>query len=213
LAAAFIIFIMASTALRVSRNATIDYEPAAQDEDLSTTAKILDTFTGNDNEMFDTLANLVSVYPERNGFKPWSLVTDIFIRAIPRVIVKEKPLESPDEFIVTLWPEHYRVSRGSAASSIFGSFYIYGGTAAVFMLSFLTGTFLKALWRWYCLNPKNINIILLYAFVPSITVVFLRGTVTDTLGRLFFTVLPMIGAIKYWGSLRVPAPTRKLRSR
>jgi oligosaccharide repeat unit polymerase len=162
------------------------------------TKTLLDTFTSNDNEMFDSLANIIQVYPSRNQFRPLSIVTDVLIRAIPRTVFKDKPLESADEFIVTMWPEHYRVSHGSAAISILGAFYIYGGNPAVVVLSFALGVLLNGLWHWYRKSSNNINVILVYAFVPSLTVILLRGSAPDTIARMFFTLFPILLAIKWW---------------
>jgi hypothetical protein len=161
-------------------------------------ASLAQTFTRDDNEMFDTMANLMSVVPDQIPYQPLGLVTDILTRALPRGLYPDKPLEVNDQLVVALWPEHYRVSKASAASSIFGLFYLYGGFVGVFLSGLAIGILLNQTWKWYLSNAGNLNAILLYAFVPGFVVILLRGTTTDTLTRMFFLVMPMVVAQRYW---------------
>lgn len=150
------------------------------------------TFTKDDSEMFDTFCNLVEVVPDRIEFHPFGIFTDIGIRVLPRVLFPNKPLELPDRLIVVLWPHHYRINRASAAFSILGHYYMYGGIMGVIIGGFLMGVLLRQTWTWYLSHRGNLNAILLYSFVPAFVVLLWRGTVPDTLGRMVFTVLPMV---------------------
>jgi len=150
------------------------------------------TFTKDDSEMFDTFCNLVSVVPSTLPFHPFGLFSDISIRALPRILFPDKPLEWSDELIVTLWPQHYRLSRASSASSIFGNFYLYGGIPAIAFWSFIMGISFRQTWNWYLIYENNLNAILLYSLVPSLVIVLWRGTVTGLLGHMFFTVVPLV---------------------
>ena len=98
-----------------------------------------ETFAGGDDEMFDTLANMLSVVPKRVPYQPSRAVIDLAIRALPRTLYPNKPLEMNDQVIVALWPQHYQYSRAAAADSIFGNFYLYGGILAVAVGAFCTG--------------------------------------------------------------------------
>jgi oligosaccharide repeat unit polymerase len=160
------------------------------------------SFTQQDDEMFDTLANIISVVPSRIPYQPEAVLTDIGTRAIPRSVYPDKPLEANDQFVSFMWPLHYRAVRASAASSIFGNFYLYGGVLGVAIGSFVIGTLLRQTWNWVKASGSNINAILIYSFVPSLIVMLLRGTVSETLTRVFFMVLPIMLAQRYWGRAR-----------
>lgn len=160
------------------------------------------TFGGNDNEMFDTLANTLSVVPDRIPYQPWGLITDLAIRALPRTLYPDKPLEVSDQLIVALWPEHYQRTRASSANSIFGNLYLYGGIVGVALGAFSIGAILNQSWKSYLRNSGNLNAIVLYAFVPGFVVILLRGTITDMFTRMLFFVLPLILAQRYWGGMR-----------
>lgn len=168
------------------------------------------TFAGNDDEMFDTLANTLSVVPDRIPYQPWGLITDLAIRALPRSLYPNKPLEVSDQFIVALWPEHYQRTRASAANSIFGNLYLYGGMVGVALGAFCIGVIFNQSWKWYLRNSGNLNAILLYALVPGFVVILLRGTVTDMFTRMLFLVVPLVLAQHYWGKMRraTPPPRR-----
>jgi len=192
--AAGLILLVFFAFLRTFRNAT-----ATGHRDIKSTKIYTDpgmalasTFTKDDSEMFDTFCNLVTAVPSKLPYQPLGLVRDIGIRLLPRVIYPEKPLELPDQVIVVLWPAHYRSSRASSASSILANFYQWGGVFAVCIAAFGMGILMRSLWRWYMAFSNNLHAILLYSFVPALVVILWRGTVTDTLGRMFFTVLPMI---------------------
>lgn len=180
--------------LREFRNASITGQRQVQSVSmLSDPLKgLASTFTKDDSEMFDTFCNLVTVVPSELPFHPFGMIRDIAIRVLPRVLFPQKPLELPDQVVVILWPEHYKLSRASSASSILANFYLWGGIVAVAICAFFMGIFLRSVWIWYVAHQDNLNAILLYSFVPSLVVILWRGTVTDTLGRMFFTVLPMI---------------------
>jgi hypothetical protein len=192
LAGLFLLFIFAL--LREVRNSAAVGRQHLQDSVILTDPgkALASTFTKDDSEMFDTFCNLVSVVPSSLPYHPFGLFTDISIRALPRILFPDKPLEWSDELIVTLWPQHYRLSRASSASSIFGNFYLYGGIPAVAFWSFLMGISFRQTWSWYLSHDNNLNAILLYSLVPSLAVVLWRGTVTGLLGHMFFTVVPLV---------------------
>jgi hypothetical protein len=159
---------------------------------------LAETFTQDDDEMFDTMANLISMVPSRIPYQPLGIILDLVTRALPRAIFPDKPMEVNDQLIIALWPMHYLSSKASAASSIFGLFYLYGGPIGVGIAGLAIGVLLNQIWQWYLARSGNLNAILLYSFVPGFVVVLLRGTITDTLTRMFFTVMPLVVAEMYW---------------
>lgn len=191
---ASIVMLIAFAFLREFRNVSVTGEHAVASTTLLTdpAAALASTFTKDDSEMFDTFCNLISVVPSRLPFQPFGPFTDVAIRALPRVLFPDKPLESPDQLVVTLWPEHYKLSRASSAFSILGQYYLYGGVIGVAVGAFAMGALLRQTWIWLLRHRNNLNAILLYSFVPSFTVILWRGTVTDTLCRTIFTIIPLV---------------------
>jgi hypothetical protein len=167
------------------------------------------TFTQDDNEMFDTMANILSVVPSQLGFRPAGVVTDLVTRILPRPLFPDKPPETNDRLIMTLWPWHYRLSRASSASSLFGEFYLYGGLIGVGFGALAIGALFSGVWRWYRANAANPNAILIYAFVPALVIILLRGTIPDTMSRMCFTVFPLVLGQLLW----CKASRRKTHSR
>ncbi len=191
---ATVVLLIGFAFLREFRNSTALGHKSVESATLLTDpgAALASTFTKDDSEMFDTFCNLTSVVPSRIPFQPFGIVTDIGTRALPRLLFPDKGLELPDQFIVALWPAHYKLSRASSAFSILGHYYMYGGILGVAMGAFVMGLLLRQTWLWYLAQNNNLNAILLYSFVPSFAVILWRGTVTDTLGRMVFTVLPLV---------------------
>jgi hypothetical protein len=191
---ATILLLIGFAFLREFRNKTATGRQSVKSATLLTDPgkALASTFTKDDSEMFDTFCNLVTVVPSRLPFQPFGVFTDIGTRALPRLLFPDKGLELPDQFVVTLWPEHYKLSRASSAFSILGHYYMYGGILGVAIGAFSMGLLLRQTWLWYLAHSNNLNAILLYSFVPSFVVILWRGTVTDTLGRMVFTVVPLV---------------------
>lgn len=191
-----LLFLILSSALREFRDA----DSAASGKSFmdNPLESVMKTFTKNDDEMFDTIANILTVVPQQLPYQPLGLVTDLSSRVLPRSLYPDKPLEVTDQFIVKLWPWHYRLSRASAASSVFGEFYLYAGLAGVVLGNFLIGSLFSGVWRWYRANRTNSNVILLYAFVPALVVVLLRGTIPDTLTRMVYYFFPLLLGPAVW---------------
>jgi hypothetical protein len=188
-----------STLLREMRNAPRkDLFADAGDVD-DARQSLAGTFSsGGDDEMFDTLAIVSSIVPSKLPYDPLAVITDLTSRVLPRTLFPNKPMEATDKAVIVLWPQRYQRSRGSAASSILGNFYVYGGVAAVAIGCFGIGVLLNQIWKWYLGNSNNLNAILLYSFVPGLVVVLLRGTTVDTLDRMFYLVLPLVVQQIYW---------------
>lgn len=152
----------------------------------------LSTFSQDDDEMFDTLANIVEFVPAHIPFRNLGAITDIGIRVMPRILFPGKPLEMNDQLNATLWPQRWARTRGSAASSLIGYFYLDSGFLSVAVGMFLIGAVLRAAWEWYLRHPKNMGVILLYAFVPGLVINVLRGTLITSVASSIFSIVPMI---------------------
>ncbi len=111
--------------LREVRNAEVqrDFKGSLVTALTSPVDQALDILGGSDAEMFDAMANELLVIPERTPFQHGATVTDVLIRAVPRLVWPNKPLESNDVIVNALWPQHYATSRASPAFSIIGIFY------------------------------------------------------------------------------------------
>ncbi len=147
--------------------------------------------SGPDNEMFDSLANELLVVPEILPFQYGSTVTDIFVRAIPRPLWPNKPLEANDAIVDTLWPEHYAVSRAAPAFSIMGPFYADSGLFTVALGMFLVGAVLSMSWQWLLRHRAHTVAQLIYSMGLPFVVILMRGTIPDTLSRMLFLVVPL----------------------
>lgn len=152
--------------------------------------------SGGDDEMFDSIANEMLVVPRQTGYRPGGTLMDLFIRAVPRPLWPDKPLETNDILVNTLWPAHYAASRASAAFSIIGPFYLDSGYIGVLIGMFFIGVVLATTWQWYLLHRRNLNVILIYSMGLPFVVILMRGTLPDTIARMLFMVVPL--AVVMW---------------
>ena len=147
---------------------------------------------GADDEMFDSLANELLVVPRKIGFRPGGSLTDLFIRAVPRPLWQNKPLETNDAVVNALWPAHYAQSRAAPAFSILGPFYADSGFIGVAFGMYLIGVFLAVSWRWFLRHRHNLNALLIYSMGLPFVVILSRGSLPDTLSRMLFMVFPLV---------------------
>lgn len=155
-------------------------------------SEALDILGGADAEMFDSLANELWVVPERIPFQHGATITDLLIRAVPRPLWPEKPLESNDVIVNALWAEHYAESRASPAFSVLGPFYADSGLVTVALGMFFIGWVLAVSWRWLCLYRAQPVANMIYAMGLPFVVILMRGTIQDTLSRMLFLFVPLV---------------------
>jgi hypothetical protein len=148
------------------------------------------TFNGADNEMFDSLTAELLVVPSHVPFAPGSTLIDVAIRAVPRPLWPAKPLERNDAIVQTLWPAHYAVQRASPAFSIIGPLYADSGQFGVFLGMFLFGICANAIWTYVQANRKRITAQVVYATALPLMVIFVRGSLPDTLSYVLFLTIP-----------------------
>jgi oligosaccharide repeat unit polymerase len=160
------------------------------------------TFGGSDNEMFDSLANELLVVPAVLPFAPGSTVGDLFIRAVPRPLWPAKPLERNDAVVAALWPANYAAQRASPAFSVVGPLYADSGYLGVFVGMVLFGLFAKAVWAYFLNHQHRLTAQLIYASTLPLMVVFLRGTLPDTLSYVLFVIAPLIAVDRVAGMRR-----------
>ena len=151
----------------------------------------LDILTSADTEMFDTLTNFLLVVPGEISFRPGTIIRDVFIRAVPRTFWHNKPGEGGAEAYDTLWPGRRGASRMGASSSLVGYLYFDMGPFTVAVGMIVLGIALSMIWHWFLLYPNSVVAQLIYAMVPSFTIILLRGNIPDTLGRALFLVTPL----------------------
>lgn len=159
---------------------------------ISPVSEAADILGGADAEMFDALANELAVVPEKLPFQYGATVTDVLIRAVPRPLWPNKPLESNDVVVNTLWPEHYEKSRASPAFSVIGPFYADSGFFTVALGMFGIGWLLAVAWRWLQLHRTQLVAKLIYAMGLPFVVILMRGTIPDTLTRMLFLFVPVV---------------------
>lgn len=154
-------------------------------------ATISDLLTSPDTEMFDSMANELLVVPERLPFMHGATITDIFVRAIPRTLYPNKPLESNDEIVNALWSEHYSKSRASPCFSVIGVFYADSGFISVALGMYFLGTIMSAFWLWFQANSNSVMSQMLYSMGLPFVVILMRGSIPDTLARMLFYFAPL----------------------
>lgn len=147
---------------------------------------------GADDEMFDSIANELLVVPDKIGYKPEGIFTEVFVRMVPRPLWPDKPLGLNDTLVNTLWPKHYALSRASAAFSVLGPFYFDGGYVGVSLGMFMIGIVLSGIWKWFHYYSENLNAILIYSMGLPFVVILMRGTIPGTLARMLFIVIPLV---------------------
>jgi len=160
----------------------------------------LDTLQGADVEMFDTMANELSIVPSVVGYQHGAIITDLLVRAVPRPLWLAKSTESMDLIGQTLWPAHYAVTRAGAASSVIGNLYADSGFVTVVLGMLLIGAALRWFWLWFSKYADSVGAQLLYASAVPFTVILFRGTFPDTFSRMLFTVAPLLIALRVLGS-------------
>lgn len=158
----------------------------------SPVSEALDILGGADANMFDALANALSVIPERTPFQHGSTITDVLIRAVPRPLWPGKPLESNDAIVNALWSEHYAKSRASPAFSVLGPFYADSGLFTVALGMFFIGWVLALSWRWLYLHRAQPVAQMIYAMGLPFVVILMRGTIPGTLTRMLFLFVPLV---------------------
>jgi hypothetical protein len=158
---------------------------------MSPVTQIGDMLTGMDAEMFDSLANELSVIPERLPFHYGATISDVIVRAVPRPLWPDKPLESNDAIVNALWPDHFSKSRAGPAFSLIGVFYADSGLVSVTLGMFIVGIAAGALWAWHLRHRQLVLARLVYSMTLPFVVIFMRGTIPDMLGRALFLVVPL----------------------
>jgi len=153
-------------------------------------------FSGGDDDMFDALANEVSIVPDTVPFMPGGTILDIGTRMIPRPLWPDKPAEVNGVIVSTLWPERSQHTRAMPATSIVGPFYADSGIIGVSIGMIALGIAIAALWKWYQRYSTSTYATLLMAMCLPYVVILMRGYVADTLARATFTVIPLL-ALKY----------------
>jgi hypothetical protein len=168
---------------------------------ISPVAEAARILTGPDAEMFDALADELRVVPERLPFQYGATATDLIVRAVPRPIWPNKPIEANSAVVNALWPERYSSSRSGPAFSLMGPLYADSGVPCVVIGMFVVGAFFGGLWEWFQRSRHLVNAQLLYCVTLPFVVILIRGTIADTAGRALFVVSPLLLAVA-WGQRR-----------
>jgi hypothetical protein len=172
-----------------SKNSTIERLTTISSSPITT---IIDLLTSADTEMFDALAVELLVIPETLAYMHGATVKDIFIRAVPRPLYPNKPLESNDEIVNALWPEHYSISRASPSFSLIGVFFADSGFISVILGMYFLGVILSASWLWFQINSDSVMAQILYSMGFPFVIILLRGSIPDTLARMLFYFFPLL---------------------
>lgn len=152
-------------------------------------AAMLETLTGDDSEMIDSIAVLTQIVPSHIDHQPFRSILALFSSPIPSNIWEGKiqPMDS------TVNATLLRTSVNSAglAYSLAGEFYFDGGFAAVIGGFFLLGLGSARLTEWYR-SANTALAIVIYLSLTAALVNLVRGSLTYTSARLLFSVGPLL---------------------
>ena len=162
-----------------------------------------DFILGADTEMFPILALETDRVPTTQPHEPGLTIVSLVTTWIPRRLYVSKPTEPDTKVYEMLFPLRASVSRAGTSPSIFGVFYYDSGLVGVAIGALLFGILARALFEYLVIHPTNVGVRLLYAATLPLIAVTVRGSPTDTIGRMAYIVLPIIVAL-WWTGLRHP---------
>jgi hypothetical protein len=150
---------------------------------------------GSDNDMFESLATETLVVPEKLQPNPIDYTVRILAKPIPSVFWASKPVSADELLNDTLFPSE--TVRASSSTGIVGSFYLAGALLGVVIGMLLFGILLRVPWEYLRLYPASSTPQLFLCATLMFIPILLRGSLSDTMAHLFFTVAP------FWIGVRV----------
>jgi len=178
--------------IRTHRDADTHGKSTQTSSDLVDSA--LSIFQSDDDEMFDVTALEVLNVPRFIPYHHFGVITDIIVRAVPRQLYPNKRVDISTEFFQAMWPgrAHATHSRGGAAPSLIGDFYMDSGIITVVFWMVVLGGILRTSWNWFLSNQSSMNALLIYAVVPATTIGLLRATFAGSIAAGLFSALPLL---------------------
>jgi hypothetical protein len=148
---------------------------------------------GNDSEMLDGIAAGMAIVPSQRPFEPGSALTTVLTHPIPRSLWPNKPRPADDILNDAIFQNNTRgTGNAQVAMSIVMNFYLDSGYLGVAVGMLFLGIVARAIASYRWRFPANDSVMRLYAMTLPMLIVLVRGSLPITLGRLLFTVAPLI---------------------
>ena len=157
---------------------------------------VMNLFRSDDDEMFDVIAQIISVTPGWVPYDHLSVVTDIFVRALPRTMFPNKPMEAGAAFFATMEPMRARYSLAGTATSLVGNFYLDSGAVTAILWMFVMGVSLSTSWQYFLANQRSIILMIAFSIVPAIVLTTSRGDLAGMFASTPFGLLPIL--LLFW---------------
>lgn len=162
--------------------------------------------------MFTVVALTREVVPTRLGHKPGRVITASLAAAVPGKLWPNKPLQGDELVYRALFPRQAAVTRAGNTGGMFGGFYFDSGLIGVALYAMGVGVGFRALWAWWRIHgATSAGARILFAAALPLAIVLQRGSISDTLARSSFLVLPIV--VVFWLAsrpLRAARPPRRV---
>jgi hypothetical protein len=144
-----------------------------------------------DTSMASALALETTIVPSKLGYRyGGATIGDLFIRPIPHLLWKGKPLAPEAALTKHLWPAAYASGLGHPVYSVMGTFYFDLGLFGVIVGMLFVGVGF-GLVDARLLRTGDEGLILTLAAILPLLVLGLRDSFPDTVIHAVFSVLPL----------------------
>lgn len=147
-------------------------------------------FTSNDTEMFDGLAQELTIVPESLKYQHGSSLYLLVTHIIPRSLWPDKPYGAEDLLNQQLFETD--LGMAGVAYSILGGFYYDSGILGVIIGTFFLGLTFRFVWEYFRYNQNNDVVCMIYAASLPFTISIARGNLQYLLAVALFIVAPIV---------------------
>ena len=159
---------------------------------------------GETNTFF-ALGAVMDVVPATYGFAGFDPLYNALIMPVPRFVWPAKPYPEYLSVIPTAIGTEAAAHAGMALPFI-GEYYVGFGFPGIVVMCFIFGIACRTLWVWYCQNPTDPTMMVIYALaLPFIYYAMSRGYLAQVFSDFCFTLLPALVARR----LCTPSASRK----
>lgn len=155
------------------------------------TNAITEVVSGGTTEMLPAFAVQLASQGELRSLGPRGYLESVLVHWIPRGLWPEKPVSYAEGLYAELFPSHYAVSRANVQFSILGDFYSAGGAVGVVIGMALFGLVVRRIYAGVLGLPAPVGR-LVYASMPMMIALSLRGDLALNLGIALFLFAPIV---------------------
>ena len=153
--------------------------------------------------MFTVVALTYEVVPADLPHQPGRVITATLAATVPGKLWPSKPLQGDEVVYRHLFPRQAQLTRAGNTGGMLGGFYYDSGLIGVAVYSLLVGLAARALWEWWRIRGVYApGARIVFAAALPLCIVLQRGSISDTLARSSFLVVPIL-AVLWLASRRV----------